>query len=305
MAYVGAMTIETTIETTIEITLLGTGSPIPDPNRAGPSTLLRAGGQTFLVDCGRGVLQRAAAAGTGAAGLSALLLTHLHSDHIADLGDVIISRWVTTFTPDPAPLPIIGPPGTAKVVEATLAAFGFDIGYRIAHHDDLTGPPPVQVSEYTEGTVWEAGTAADAVRIRVAPTDHRPVTPTIGFRVEHAGAAVVLAGDTVPCAGLDALAAGADALVHTVIRKDLIEQLPQQRLRDICDYHSSVGEAAATARRAGVRTLVLTHYVPAIAPGQEEQWRALAAAEFDGTIELGDDLHRVEVTALGIDRPGW
>ena len=277
----------------IEITLLGTGSPIPDPNRAGPSTLVRAGGQTFLVDCGRGVLQRAAAIGVGANGLTALLLTHLHSDHIADLGDLIITRWVTTFVPDPPPLPIIGPPGTAEVVEATLKAFGFDIGYRIAHHADLTAPPNVEVHEYTDGPVWDF----DGVQIRVAPTDHRPVQPTIGFRVEYQGASVVLAGDTVPCESLDALAAGAGALVHTVIRKDLVEQLPMQRVRDILDYHSSVQQAAATAARAGVGTLVLTHYVPGIAPGQEDQWRALAAAEFDGPVELGDDLRKVEVHA--------
>jgi ribonuclease Z len=275
----------------IEVTLLGTGSPIPDPNRAGPSTLVRAGGQTFLVDCGRGVLQRLAAAGSGANALAALLLTHLHSDHIADLGDLIITRWVTTFDPDPAPLPIIGPPGTAEVVDATLKAFGHDIGYRIAHHPDITGPPRVEVEEITEGVVW----ARNGVQVRVAPTDHRPVTPTIGFRIEHADASVVLAGDTVPCDSLDELAWGAGALVHTVIRKELIMQMPQQRLRDICGYHSSVEEAAATGERAGVGILVLTHYVPGIAPGQEDEWRALAAAVFGRQIELGDDLHRVEV----------
>jgi ribonuclease Z len=277
----------------IEVTLLGTGSPIPDPNRAGPSTLVRAGGQVFLVDCGRGVLQRAAAAGVGAAGLSALLLTHLHSDHIAELGDLIITSWVINFAPDPAPLPIIGPPGTAETVEATLKAFGHDIDYRIAHHADLNAPPPIEVHEYTEGPVWDR----DGVTIRVAPTDHRPVAPTIGFRIEFGGASVVLAGDTVPCASLDELAGGADALVHTAIRKDILIHVPQQRVKDVCDYHSSVQEAAATAARAGVGTLVLTHYVPAIAPGQEEQWRALAATEFKGQIELGDDLHRVEVQA--------
>ena len=277
----------------IEITLLGTGSPIPDPNRAGPSTLVRVGGQTFLVDCGRGVLQRAAAVGVGAAGLSALLLTHLHSDHTGDLGDVLITRWISTFAPDPAPLPIIGPPGTVETVAATLKAFGHDIGYRIAHHADLNAPPSVEVHEYTEGTVWDR----DGVSIRVAPTDHRPVAPTIAFRIESGPASVVLAGDTVPCASLDELAAGAGALVHTVIRKDIVINIPQQRLKDICDYHSSVEEAAATAARAGVGTLVMTHYVPALVPGQEEQWRALAAGEFDGRIELGDDLHRVEVNA--------
>ena len=285
----------------IDITLLGTGSPMVDPNWAGPSTLVRTGGQersdsgintgdsVFLVDCGRGVLMRAAAAGVGAANLTALLLTHLHSDHITDLSDVITTRWVTTFVP--TPLPIIGPPGTKAVVEATLAALAPDISYRIAHHADITEPPSVQVQEYTEGQVWDS----DGVRITVAPTDHRPVEPTIAFRVEYGGNSVVLAGDTVPCATLDELASGADALVHTVIRKDLVALVPQQRLKDILDYHSSVEQAAATAARAGVGPLVLTHYVPPLAPGQEDQWRALAAAEFGGTIELGDDLLHVSV----------
>ena len=275
----------------IEVTLLGTGSPIPDARRAGPSTLVRAGDQTFLVDCGRGVLMRTAALGVGANAISALLLTHLHSDHIADLGDVLISRWVSNFAPNQPPLPIIGPPGTAEVVENTLKAFGPDIGYRIAHHADLTAPPPVEVEEVTDGVVW----GRDGVAITVAPTDHRPVAPTIGFRVEHNGASVVLAGDTVPCPTLDALAAGAGALVHTVIRKDLVDAMPMQRIRDICDYHSTVEQAADTAARAGVGILILTHYVPPIAPGQEDDWRALAATVFDRQIEIGDDLHRVEV----------
>jgi len=273
----------------IDITLLGTGSPMVDPNRAGPSTLVKAGDSVFLVDCGRGVLMRAAAAGVGAANLTALLLTHLHSDHITDLSDVITTRWVTTFVP--TPLPIIGPPGTKAVVEATLAALAPDISYRIAHHADITEPPSVQVYEYTDGQVWDA----DGVRITVAPTDHRPVEPTIAFRIEYDGTSVVLAGDTVPCAGLDELASGAGALVHTVIRKDLVALVPQQRLKDILDYHSSVEQAAATAARAGVGTLVLTHYVPPLAPGQEDQWRALAATEFSGPVELGDDLLRVTI----------
>lgn len=275
----------------IEVTLLGTGSPIPDADRAGPSTLVRAGGQTFLVDCGRGVQQRLAAAGSSAAALSALLLTHLHSDHIADLGDLLITRWISDFNPNPLPLPIIGPPGTAEVVSAMLNAFSFDIGYRLAHHPDLTGPPAVDVREYTDGTVWDE----PGVTVQAAPTDHRPVAPTIGFRIEHGGASVVLAGDTVPCASLDALAAGAGALVHTVIRKDLVEALPLQRIRDICDYHSSVEQAADTAARAGVGILILTHFVPGIGPGGYDEWRAMAAKVFPRQIELGDDLHRVEV----------
>ncbi len=273
----------------IEIILTGTGSPMVDPNRAGPSTLVIAGGQTFLVDCGRGVLMRAAAVGVGAANLTAVLLTHLHSDHITDLSDVITTRWINSF--GPAPLPIIGPPGTRAVVEATLAALAPDISYRIGHHADITAPPEVTVHEYAAGQVWDSG----GVVITAAPTDHRPVEPTIAFRIEFGGASVVLAGDSVPCDSLDELARGANALVHTVIRKDLVEQVPVQRLKDILDYHSSVQEAAATATRAGVDTLVLTHYVPPLAAGQEDQWRALAAEEFSGRVELGDDLLRVSV----------
>ena len=273
----------------IEIILTGTGSPMVDPNRAGPSTLVKAGEAIFLADCGRGVLMRAAAVGVGAANLTAVLLTHLHSDHITDLSDVITTRWITSLVP--APLPIIGPPGTRAVVEATLAALAPDISYRIGHHADITAPPEVTVTEYTAGQVFHDG----GVRIIAAATDHRPVEPTIAFRIEYDGASVVLAGDSVPCGTLDALASGADALVHTAIRKDLVEQVPVQRLTDILDYHSSVEQAAATAARAGVQTLVLTHYVPALTAGTEDQWRALAAGEFSGRVELGDDLLRVTV----------
>ena len=275
----------------IDVTLLGTGSPIPDPNRAGPSTLVQAGGANLLVDAGRGVLMRLAGAGLGADRLSAVLLTHLHSDHLTDLNDVITSRWVLSMAPNP--LPIVGPPGTAEVVEALLASLRRDITYRMDHHDDLTWEPEVQVTELTEGVAWRA----DGVEVNAAPTDHRPVEPSIAFRVDHGGAAVVLAGDTVPCETLDALCAGAGALVHTALRADVLSAVPNARIQDILDYHSSVEQAAQTAARAGVGTLVLTHYVPAIPPGGEGEWRSLAEAHFAGRVEVGDDLHRVQVGA--------
>jgi ribonuclease Z len=273
----------------IEITLLGTGSPLPDPDRAGPATLVRAGGSTFLVDAGRGVVMRAAAAGSGPNQLSALLLTHLHSDHITDVNDVITTRWITTFTP--SPLSVIGPPGTAAVVDGVLASLGPDIAYRTTHHEDLEGPPPVEVRESCEGVVWELGN----VVVRVARTDHRPVEPTIAFRIEYDGVAVVVAGDTVPCATLDALCRGADALVITAIRQDVLAGIPLPRLQDVVDYHSSVEQAAQIAERAGVATLVLTHYVPALVPGTEDEWRAVTRPYFNGRVELGNDLHRIEI----------
>ena len=274
----------------IAVTLLGTGSPMPNPDRAGPATLVTAGDEHYLVDAGRGVLMRLAAAGLGAPNLSAVLITHLHSDHITDLNDVITTRWVMTF--EPTPLTIVGPVGTQAVVDHIMASLEPDMAYRIAHHDDLEVPPQVDVIEVSDGPIDLPG----AVAIRCAPTDHKPVEPTIGFRFDHDDVAVVVAGDTVPCTGLDRLCDGADALVHTVIRKDIIANLPMQRIKDTLDYHSSPEEAAQTAARAGVGTLVLTHYVPPIPTGGTgDDWKALAAEHFDGVVELGDDLHRVEI----------
>ncbi|HVW79969.1 MAG TPA: ribonuclease Z [Mycobacteriales bacterium] len=273
----------------MEVVLLGTGSPLPDPDRAGPSTLVVAGEARLLVDAGRGVLMRAAAVGVSAAAIDAILLTHLHSDHITDLNDVITSRWVTSFAP--SPLTVIGPPGTGEAVDGILAMLRHDISYRLAHHGDLTWQPPVEVREVSEGECFASG----GVTVTAAPTDHRPVEPSVGFRIQHGERSVVLAGDTVPCPSLDALCAGADVVVHTAIRADVIATVPLPRLQDVADYHSSVEQAAQTAQRAGASTLVLTHYVPALTPADEPEWRARAAAHFSGRIELGNDLLRVEV----------
>jgi ribonuclease Z len=268
----------------VEVTLLGTGSPLPSADRAGPSTLVRAGDAVVLVDCGRGVVMRLAGAGLFPVGLSAVLLTHLHSDHISDLNDIVTTHWV--MSPEDTALAIFGPPGTGQVVDALLAMLGPDQQYRLAHHDDLRNPPNVEIAEVEPGAEFSI---ADA-RVSVHRTDHRPVTPTVGYRIEHAGTVAALAGDTVPCPELDVMCADADLYVQTVIRTDLITAIPSARLQDIIDYHSTVEQAAQTAARAGVKTLVLTHYVPPMAPGQEAEWRDLAAAHFDGEIVLGDDL---------------
>jgi ribonuclease Z len=278
---------------TATITLLGTGGPIPDAHRAGPATLVQTGGEQFLVDTGRGVLMRLAAVGVPTPQLTAVLLTHLHSDHIIALGDVITNQWMSTF--EPTTMRIVGPPGTRQVITHLLESLEPDMSYRMAHHDDLNEPPRLDITEVLEGPVDLGG----AVTITAAPTDHRPVEPSVGFRFDHGDgddrSSVVAAGDTVPCDGLDRLSAGADALVHTVIRKDLIEQIPIARLQDVLDYHSSPEQAAQTAAKAGVGTLVLTHYVPTPPPGGVDEWRELAAAHFAGRIEVGDDLHRVDV----------
>ncbi len=273
----------------MDVILLGTGSPLPSPDRAGPSTLVRVAGQDLLFDCGRGVLMRAAAVGLGAPAITRVFLTHLHSDHVTDFNDLITSRWA--LSPVPTPLHVIGPVGTQSFVDRTLAMLADDIGYRIAHHDDLTAPPEVVVTEITEGVAYEGG----PVRVVAHPTDHAPVHPTVGYRVEHKGRSVAIAGDTVPCPGLDALCAGADVYVQTVIRESMIKMIPFPRLQDVLEYHSTVEQAGQTAARAGVGTLVLTHPVPPPIPGTEQEWIDEAGAHFNGIIHLGTDLLTIAV----------
>lgn len=268
----------------MQVTILGSGSPLVVPDRAGPSTLVQVAGHNLLFDCGRAVLMRAAAKGVTARDLSALFVTHMHSDHTTDYNDVITTRWISSAESNP--LTAFGPDGFSAFTEATLAMLRNDIGYRMEHHADLNEPPQVQVREVRDGLAWEA----DGVKVLAAPTDHSPVHPTVGFRVEADGKSVCIAGDTVPCAGLVRLVKDADIYVQTVVNRPIIEAVPIQRFKDVLDYHSDIEQAAQTAARAGVQTLILNHPVPPPQPGTEDDWINAASAHFDGEIFLATDL---------------
>jgi ribonuclease Z len=272
---------------TIEVVLLGTGNPLPDPARAGAATLVRAGGKTLLFDAGRGVCMRLAGAGVLPVMLDAVVLTHLHSDHICDLNDVVTTQWV--MSPQPKVLPIFGPGGTQEVVDGLMAMLRPDVGYRIAHHEDLTWEPQLEVTELGAGVVLDD----NGVKVIAAASDHRPVEPTLAYRIEHGGNSVVIAGDTVPCAGLDELCAGADIYVQTVLRDDLVNLVPMQRFRDTVDYHSTVEQTAQTAKRAGVHTLVLTHQIPTPGPGTADEWIGIVRNHYDGEVVFGEDLTKI------------
>ena len=273
----------------MDIVLTGTGSPLPDADRAGPSTLVKAGDTHILVDTGRGVVMRMAGAGSDPSLLAGVLITHLHSDHICALNDVITTHWVRTR--EASVLQIYGPVGTARVVERLLLMLEDDIGYRIEHHDPLVDGPQLAVAELEPGDAFRIGD----VRITTAATMHAPVRPTIGFRLEHDGATAALVGDTVPCDGVDELAAGADVYVQTVLRKDIVELLPGEMAQDILEYHSGVVEAAQTAARVRAERLALTHMVPAPTPEQYPEWVARAAEHYDGDVIIGDDLTTITI----------
>ena len=279
----------------MKVTLLGTGSPLPSVTCAGPSTLVQAAGQNIIVDAGRGVIMRMVAAGCPPPFVSAVLLTHLHSDHICDLNDIVTTRWISS--PAATPLTVYGPKGTQRMVNGLIDMLTLDEGYRLEHHDDLRAGEGMKVNviEVEAGGTFSLGD----VRISVHRTDHRPVAPTVGYRMEEGGVVAALAGDTVPCAELDEMCANADIYVQTVVREDLVRQFAPlvptgERFLDILDYHSTVQQAAQTAARANVKTLLLTHFVPAIQPGQEGEWHAMAAEHFSGEIVVGPDLTSVE-----------
>lgn len=269
----------------MEIVLLGTGFPFPHPDRAGPATLVRAGGVDLLFDAGRGVLLRLAAAGVVTPGLARVCLTHLHSDHVSDFGDVVTTHWISSR--EPAPLRVVGPPGTAGHCDDTKHLLRHDIAWRMEYTPDLLpSEPTFEVTEAVDGVVFEQ----DGVRVVAAETLHPPVAPTIGFRVEHDGRSVVIGGDSVPCEGLDRLCEGADAYVQTVFSRRLMG--PRAH---VFRYHSDTEDAARTAARAGVKTLVYTHMMPAPAPGTEQDWIDEGARHFGGEILVGEDLQRIEV----------
>ncbi len=268
----------------LRVTLLGTGSPIPDPNRAGPATLVQTDATNVLVDAGRGVMMRLAGAGVAAPGLDAILLTHLHSDHICGLNDVLTSAWV--MSPVPNAVTIYGPPGTQQVMNGLVAMLRLDTGYRLAHHDDLVAPLEIVVHEVQPKGTFTVGD----LDVSVGQTDHRPVEPTIGFRLSCDEKSVVIAGDGLPCDSLTDLCMNAHVYVQTVVRADLIRPIAYPRFTDILDYHSTVAHAAQTASRAAVRKLVMTHMVPAVIPGQEAEWIQQATDHFDGEVILGNDL---------------
>jgi len=277
----------------MKIVLLGTGSPIPNPDNAGPSTLVQTGTANILFDAGRGVVMRLAKAQLVPAMLNGVVLTHLHSDHVCDLNDVITTQWV--MAPSGTSFKIVGPVGTKAFIDGMREMLQADVGYRIGHHADLNEPPKLEVVEVRPGDTFTIGDQ----EIIAGATDHRPVEPSIGYRIEKDGESVVIGGDGVPCATLDELVKGASAYVQTVIRDDWVKSIPNPRLQDILDYHSSVAQAADTAQRGGVKALVLTHFVPPLSKETEHEWRELASG-FSGLLVMGPDLTTLDVTTMAI-----
>ena len=293
----------------MHVVLCGTGSPLPDPNRAEACTAIIAGGEFVLVDIGSGSWRKAVVNNLPAQNLSAILLTHFHSDHIGDLGEALVQSWVAGRNHK---INVYGPPGVEQVVAGFAQAYSLDTGYRVQHHGEewmpraaaagIAQPVRLKSNEAAELVFERNGLKVMAFRV-----EHAPATPAYGYRFEYRGRVVVVSGDTAKSDNVARHAAGADLLVHDVIAKNLLQmaasnfdQAGNKRraklARDIITYHTSPLEAAEIAASAKVETLVFTHMVPPPTTPQIEQAFLRGVSDvFKGKVVLGTDGMRFDL----------
>jgi ribonuclease Z len=281
------------------LTLLGTGCPQVDADRYGPASLVRRNGRAYLVDCGSGVTQRLVAAGSGGAAIDALFLTHLHSDHLVDLFQLVISSW---HQGRDRPQRVFGPPGTRRFVEATLAAWRPDLEQRIAHERrPSTRALEVEVTEYAEGPLLDE----DGLRVAAVAVAHQPVKYAYGFVFEADGMRLVFSGDTAYCPALIAAAQGADALVHECFIHREMKPSPSRTpegMAAVASYHTLSHEVGKVAREAGVRCLVLNHFVPV--RFDKAALLAEVRRDYEGPIVIGEDLMELDVATGALRHEG-
>lgn len=282
--------------TRMDLVITGTGTPIPVPGRAGPGVFVQTPDAGLQVDTGRSTLLRLAEAGIRADDIDAVLLTHHHSDHTTDLGDVLVSSWLMDAAHR---IDLVAPEGlTADFAAAALSPLGGDMDFRRAHRgvDDIAHPRviPFAPRPLAERVWHRGGTTVDAVAVR-----HEPVQAAAGYRVTTEAGSVVVSGDTRACVEIERLASGARVLVHEVVDP---ARVPAAR-RHTIDYHAIPAEVGALAERAGVDCVVLTH----LWPSPESAADVLTFHDgvrdggFTGELVVACDLVRVCITAQGLD----
>ena len=320
----------------MRLVLLGTaGGPLPSPVRSGIAQAVVVGGRVYLVDCGSGVTRQLRRARL-LRSLHSVFLTHLHSDHDCDYFNLFLLGWpvlqwnppVHVYGPGPAgrlpeagelaepgtPVAVVNPenptPGLVDLTRLQISAHAYDLNVRMREtgradltrlicpneialppgagetHDGTTPSPPIPVFE------------DDRVHVTAALVDHGSVFPSFAFRFDTDAGAIVISGDTAPCASLIALAGEADVLVHEVYddtraSRNGDDDSRESRLRDqhLRDAHTPLSRVGAVAAEAGVRRLVLTHFIPGDDLRPDEHW--VRGAAFDGEVIVGRDLAEI------------
>ncbi|MBD3855909.1 MAG: MBL fold metallo-hydrolase [Acidobacteria bacterium] len=268
--------------------MLGTGTPNPDPERSGPAVAIIAGGRPYLVDCGPGVVRRAAAAhiaGVSALdmpNLSRLFVTHLHSDHTAGYADVILTPWVLERE---EPLEVFGPPGIASMTNHILAAYSEDIDIRLHGSQPQNGTGiEVNAHEIEPGKIYQD----ENVTVTAFTVSHGDWRSAFGFRFETADRSIVITGDTVATDAVVEACKGCDILVHEVYAKTGLDRRTAEWQEYHRASHTSGVELGEIAARAQPRLLVLYHQL--MWGATEAELLAEIRRNFSGPVVFANDL---------------
>jgi ribonuclease Z len=288
----------------MHLALCGTGSPLPDPSRAGPCSAIIVDGKMFIIDIGGGAVRRLGEMGLNPGRVEALLLTHFHSDHIDGMGELLLQRWAGGG--HDAPLPVIAPEGVAPIVDGINAAYAADARYRVAHHGEDIMPPsgiggiarPFAVpADDAEQIIYDQ----DGLKITAFAVNHEPVVPAIGYRFAYKGRSIVFSGDTARSAAVEKACNGCDILVHEVLNAEMVgitesamKKAERPRLEkimaDIPDYHTTPAEVVESAKAAKAKMLVFSHIVPAVPIGfLEAYYLKDVPSGFRGKMVMGKD----------------
>ncbi len=273
-----------------EIILTGTGYPRPHPDRAGPGVMVRCEERILQFDAGRGTVMRLAALGVSCRQLTALFVTHHHSDHLVALPDVALTRWIARDRGrEDAPLTVVAPEGpSARFAEVMLEPFVDDIAARVEQTgrgsvprvECLAFPVSAEPAE-----IWRDG----PVRVSACAVHHEPVRPSVAYRVDTPDGAAVISGDTRTCAEIAALAEGAEVVVHEVIRSRVVQGT---FAGSVADYHADSVELGKLMSATDVPVLMLTHIIPAPDSTADEQSLIDEIREggYRGRVIVGKDL---------------
>jgi ribonuclease BN (tRNA processing enzyme) len=244
-----------------------------------------------VVDCGDGVARQLVLAGIPLVSVRHVFVTHQHSDHNADYGNLLLLAWTVGLR---TRVDAWGPPPLELMTNRFMEMNAYDIATRIKDEGRTPLQPLVHAHELTVGGVVLED---ENVRVTAALVDHPPVVPAFGYRFDAADRSIVISGDTKPSDGLIELAKGADVLVHDALYAPAIDRLvagvpnATDLKRSILSHHTTADDAGRVAQAAGVKTLVLSHLIPAEDPEvTDRMWIDAARANFDGRVVVGKDL---------------
>jgi ribonuclease BN (tRNA processing enzyme) len=275
--------------------LLGTaGGPRPNKVRSSPAQVILVNSVPYVVDCGYGVARQLVLANVPLPKIRHVFLTHHHSDHNADYGNLLLLSWAAGRK---TRVDTYGPPPIEKMTKLYWDLNSYDINIRIADERRVPPVPLVTVHEFDKDRMVMQD---ENVKVTAALVNHPPVVPAFAFRFDTADRSIVISGDTTPCDNLIELAQGADVLVHEVIHKPslarLVARVPNadKLLEHIVACHTTHEDVGKVAKSAGVKTLVLSHIVPCDDLSvTDEMWIEGARTHFDGKVIVGRDLMEI------------